>query len=124
VAGRGDQARAAQSRDWLADAVAERFGSHGLARAGGLLDLPRPAGRPEPRRLRLPPLHPRAHRPRRRPHARPHQAGFCKQSRNHPDTFISQPAHSTLLTVNTELATPCESFANTTCAHDSCAQDR
>lgn len=40
VAGRGDQARSAQSRAWLADAVAERFGSHGLARAGGLLDLP------------------------------------------------------------------------------------
>lgn len=40
TAGRGDQARSAQSRAWLADAVAERFGSHGLARAGGLLDLP------------------------------------------------------------------------------------
>ena len=40
TAGRREQARAAQSRAWLADAVAERFGSHGLARAGGLLDLP------------------------------------------------------------------------------------
>ena len=39
-AGRREQARAAQSRAWLADAVAERFGSQGLARAGGLLDLP------------------------------------------------------------------------------------
>jgi LAO/AO transport system kinase len=38
--GRGAAARAAQARAWLADAVKERFGTWGLARAGHLLDLP------------------------------------------------------------------------------------
>ena len=44
-------------------------------------------------------------------------------SANRLETTRTRLFHN-LLTVNTELATPCESFANTTCAHDSCAQDR
>ena len=38
--GRGEAARAAQARAWLADSVRDRFGTFGLTRAGGLLELP------------------------------------------------------------------------------------